>query len=223
MLHCRDGIGQVMSGAWFPPDMTLGIQAKEFNLCFNRPENFVSHGLRVLQVDFGKLQAGCHVPFTEWLLSGHSTMQVIGGELQRWLSFWKVLLSSQLHWSSVRVTIGFLVNSLTKALLPRSLSLAGWPALGRVLVVPDFFHWWMMEATVLIGTFNAPDIFLYPSPDLCLNTILSRRSTDNSLDFTAWFVLWHALSTVGPYIDGVCLSKSCPINWIDQRWTPIKL
>ena len=25
MLHCRDGIGQVMSGAWFPPDMTLGI------------------------------------------------------------------------------------------------------------------------------------------------------------------------------------------------------
>ena len=28
MLHCRDGIGQVMSGAWFPPDMTLGIQAK---------------------------------------------------------------------------------------------------------------------------------------------------------------------------------------------------
>ena len=30
--------------------------------------------------------------------------------------------------SSVRVTIGFLVTSLTKALLPRLLSLAGWPA-----------------------------------------------------------------------------------------------
>ncbi|KAK3506956.1 hypothetical protein QTP70_033148, partial [Hemibagrus guttatus] len=55
-LHCRDGIGQVMSGAWFPPDMTLVIQAKEFNLCYIRPENFVSHGLRVLQVPFGKLQ-----------------------------------------------------------------------------------------------------------------------------------------------------------------------
>ncbi|KAK3560684.1 hypothetical protein QTP86_014540 [Hemibagrus guttatus] len=56
MLHCRDGIDQVMSGAWFPPDMTLVIQAKEFSLCFLRPENFVSHGLRVLQVPFGKLQ-----------------------------------------------------------------------------------------------------------------------------------------------------------------------
>ncbi|KAK3550941.1 hypothetical protein QTP70_010125 [Hemibagrus guttatus] len=56
MLHCRDGIGQVMSGAWFPPDMTFAIQAKEFNLCFIRPENFVSYGLRVLQVPFGELQ-----------------------------------------------------------------------------------------------------------------------------------------------------------------------
>ncbi|KAL0162229.1 hypothetical protein M9458_041625, partial [Cirrhinus mrigala] len=50
------GIGQVMSGAWFPPDMTLGIQANEFNLCFIRLENFASHGLGVLQVPFGKLQ-----------------------------------------------------------------------------------------------------------------------------------------------------------------------
>ncbi|KAK3574640.1 hypothetical protein QTP86_011548 [Hemibagrus guttatus] len=56
ILHCRDGIGQVMSSAWFPPDMTLVIQAKVFNLCCIRPENFVSHGLRVLQVPFGKLQ-----------------------------------------------------------------------------------------------------------------------------------------------------------------------
>ncbi|KAK3564608.1 hypothetical protein QTP86_023760 [Hemibagrus guttatus] len=72
----RDGIGQVMSGAWFPPDMTLAIQANEFNLCFLRLENFVSHGLRVLQVRFGKLQVGSHVPFTEeWLPSGHSTIQ----------------------------------------------------------------------------------------------------------------------------------------------------
>jgi len=76
MLHCRDGIGQVMSGAWFPSDTTFAIQAKEFNLCFIRPDNFVSHGLRVLQVPFGKLQAGCHEPFTEeWLPSGHSTIQ----------------------------------------------------------------------------------------------------------------------------------------------------
>jgi hypothetical protein len=62
-----------------PPDMTLGIQAKEFNLGFIRPENLVSHTLGILKVPFGKLQADCHVPFTEeWLPSAHST---IGGVL----------------------------------------------------------------------------------------------------------------------------------------------
>ena len=58
-----------------------------------------------------------------------------------------------------------------------------------------------MEATVLLGTFNATEVFWYPYPNLCLDTILSRRSTDNSFDLTACFLLWHALSTVGPYID----------------------
>ena len=72
MLHCQDGIGQVMSGAWFPSDVTLDIQAKEFNLGFIRPENLVSHGLRVIYVPFDKLQVGSYVPFTEkWLPSGH--------------------------------------------------------------------------------------------------------------------------------------------------------
>jgi hypothetical protein len=63
-------------------------------------------------------------------------------------------------WSSVRVTIGFLVTSLTKALLPRLRSLAGWPALGKVLVVPNFFHLRMMEATVFLGTFNTAETIL---------------------------------------------------------------
>ena len=35
-------------------DVTLGIQAKEFNFGFIRPENLVSHGLR------GKLDVGSH-------------------------------------------------------------------------------------------------------------------------------------------------------------------
>ncbi|KAI5102802.1 polycomb group RING finger protein 5-A [Silurus meridionalis] len=78
-------------------------------------------------------------------------------------------------WSSFRVTIGFLFTSLTKALLPRWLSL------------------WMMEATVLTGTFNA-EVFLSLSPDLCLDIILSRRSTDD-----LWFDLCTV--TVGPSID----------------------
>jgi hypothetical protein len=42
MLHRREG-------ARFPPDMMLGIQAKEFNLGFIRPVILVSHGLRVFR------------------------------------------------------------------------------------------------------------------------------------------------------------------------------
>ena len=58
-------------------------------------------------------------------------------------------ISTEALWSSVRVTIGFLVTSLTKTLFPLLLRLARWPALGIVLVVPDFFCLRMMEATVL--------------------------------------------------------------------------
>ena len=104
-------------------------------------------------------------------------------------------------WSSVKVTIGYLVTSLSKAFLPRLLSLAGRPALGRFLAVSNFIHLRMMEATVFLGTFNAAEMFLYPFPDLCPDTILSRGSTNNSFNLMAWFLLWHALSTVGHYID----------------------
>jgi hypothetical protein len=55
-------------------------------------------------------------------------------------------ISTDELWSSIRVTIGFLVTSMTKALLAQLLSLAEWPALGNVLVVPNFFHLRMMEA-----------------------------------------------------------------------------
>ena len=78
--------------------------------------------------------------------------------------------STEELWSSVRVTIRFLITSLPKALL-RLLSVAGQPALGRVLVVPNFFHLRMMEATVL-GDLQCIRHFLVPFPDLCLDTIL---------------------------------------------------
>jgi hypothetical protein len=54
-------------------------------------------------------------------------------------------ISTEELWSSAKVTIVFLVNYLIKALLRRLLSLARQPALGRVLVVPNFFHLRMME------------------------------------------------------------------------------
>ena len=99
-------------------------------------------------------------------------------------------LSTEQCWSSVRVTISFLVTSLTKALLPWSRRVDGRPALRRVLVVPNFFYLQMMEATVHNGIFSATAIFLKPSPNRH-----NRRSTDNSLDF-------------------MCFSKSWPISWI---------
>ena len=73
------------------------------------------------------------------------------------------------------------VTPLTKALLPRLLSLARLPALGRVLVVLNFFHLRMMEATVFLGTFNDECIFWNPFPGLFLDTTLSWSSTDNFL------------------------------------------
>ena len=51
--------------------------------------------------------------------------------------------------SSVRVTIGFLITSLTKALLA---PLARQPTLGRVLVVQNLFHFTIIEVTVLLQT-----------------------------------------------------------------------
>ena len=87
---------------------------------------------------------------------------------------------------SARVIIGFLVTFLTKALLPQLLSLARWPALGRVPVVPNFFHLRIMEATVLFGTFSSAEIVLLPSPDLCLDTIQSLSFEGSFFDLMAW-------------------------------------
>ena len=72
-------------------------------------------------------------------------------------------ISTEELWSSVRVTIGFLVTFLTKALLPQLHSLTGRPALGRVSVVPNIFHLRITEATVLLGIFNnAEFVVLFP-------------------------------------------------------------
>ena len=108
--------------------------------------------------------------------------------------------STEDHWSSVRVTIRFLVTSLTKALLPRLHSLAARPSLG-VLVVPKLLRFKNDGGHCVLGDLQCCTHFWYPSPDLCLDTILSRRSTVNYLDLIAWVLLWHALSTVRHFID----------------------
>ena len=67
----------VMSCARFPPEAVLYIQAKEFNnYHLIRPQHILSHVLRAFHVPFCKLQACCHVPFSqEWLSAGHSPMK----------------------------------------------------------------------------------------------------------------------------------------------------
>ena len=41
----------------------------------------------------------------------------------------------------------------------------------------------------VLGTFNAADMSWYPSPDLCIDRILSGTSPDNSFNLMAWFLL----------------------------------
>ena len=72
-------------------------------------------------------------------------------------------ISTEELWSAVRVTIGFMVTSLTKALLPRLLSLGGFKLL-------PFKN---NGGHCVLGDLHAEEMFWYPSPDLCLDTILS--------------------------------------------------
>jgi hypothetical protein len=81
MLHRRDG-------ARFPPDVMLGIQAKEFNLGFNTPENFFFHGLSPSGAFWQTPSMSCAFYLgvaSVWPLYHKG---LIGGVLQRWLSFW---------------------------------------------------------------------------------------------------------------------------------------
>lgn len=90
MFHCGDAIGDERRRV--SSNTMLGVQAKQFNLCFIRREHF----LVVLEVFFVNLQAGCHVPFTEeWLPSVHSTKQALLMECCR--NGWPSQRSSSLH------------------------------------------------------------------------------------------------------------------------------
>jgi hypothetical protein len=90
-------------------------------------------------------------------------------------------------------------------------------------VVPNFFYLRMIEATVFWGTFNAAKKCWYPSPELCLDTILSWSSMENSFDHMAWFLLWHAVSTVRPYIDRRVPFQIMSNQLSVPQWTPKKL
>ena len=67
---------------------------------------------------------------------------------------------------------------------PRLLTLARRPVLGRVLVVPNFTHLRMMEATVFLGPFNAADIF-GTLPQICAST-QSCLGALRTIPLTSW-------------------------------------
>ena len=126
------------------------------------------------------------MPFTEeWLTSGHSTIQAQLVECCRtgcpsgsFSSLHRAILKlcQSDHW-----VLGHLPDSLTPiAQIGRAASSR--ESHGGSKLLP-----FTMEATVLMGIFNAAAIFLQSSPDL--NTILTQGFTDNSLDFVSWFVL----------------------------------
>ena len=144
MLTSGDGVRRVMSCAWFY--ILVSSAHRIFYLMIS--ESFTC-------IFFCKLQACCHVPFLRgWIPSGHSPMKLRLVKCCRDLLSGSPISAKELC-SSVRVVIGFQVTSLTKVVLVLLLSLLGWPALGRVWLFLYFFHFQMMETTVLLETFNA--------------------------------------------------------------------
>ena len=162
---------------------------------------------------FGKLQAGCHVPFTEeWLPSGHSTIKAWMVECCR--DGCPSVRFSHLHRGTLELcqsdhwVLGHLpdqgpsppIDWLGRVASSRK-------SLGGSKLLPFKND----VGTVFLGTFNAAEMFWYPSPALCLDTILSWSSSTSqphdlmtSFPSTSWLGFCSGMSTVGPYI-GWCV------------------
>lgn len=78
------------------------------------------------------------------------------------------------------------------------LALARWPTLQSVWL-EDFFNLHIVEVTALLGTLIVLEMVSYSCPDLCHVTILSRRTTESSLDSVAWSLSWYAVCSLDPY------------------------
>ena len=179
MLHCREGAR---------PKSSILVSSDQ--------------GILFLMVweSFSKLQAGCRVPFTkEWLSSCHSTIKAWLVEYCR--DYCPSGRFSDLHRGTLELcqsghwVLGYLPDQ------GPSPPIAQFGRAASSRRGPYFIHLRRMGAAVFLGFFNAAHIFCYPSPDHYLDPILSWSSTDNSFDHMAWFLLWHAVSTVWPYID----------------------
>lgn len=157
MPQCRDGTGQVMSGAWFP----LDVQTSEFDLCFSCSESPSG--------DFWQTPGAFYLGVTSvWPLYHIGLLEWNSAEMVVLLE--DSPLFTEQCWSSVRMTIGSLATSLTKEIpftpiVQIGRAVCSWksPGVSRLLFTDDGCYCSHL-------TFNATDIFLYPSPNLCLYT-----------------------------------------------------
>lgn len=144
----------------------------------------------------------------EWLLSGHSGL--IGGLLQRWLSFCKVFLSPQKSAGALTVTVGFWSHPW----LPLQLSLDGCSArLGRggSELLP------FMDDGGHCGTFSIRHF------SLPFSRFMPVFEVYRQVYIPLTWCLVCGLDMHCHLWTGVCLYKSCPSSWIYRKWTPIKL
>jgi hypothetical protein len=87
------------------------------------------------------------------------------------------------------------------------------------LVVPNFFHWRTMEVTVFLGAFNTAGMFWYPFPrTVPRHNPVSELYGENLWPHGMVFALTFTVN-YGTLYRCVCLSESCPINWIYHRLT----
>ncbi len=137
----------------------LRIKAKKLYLGLIRPENLICHHLGVLWVFFSKLHAGFHVSCTEERLPlGHSAIKprLVEGCSDGWLSTtFSHLPNASLELSHSDLWVLLYLSHQGSS--PPIAQFGGRPALGRL---PNVFHLRIMEATVLLGTLSAAEMFL---------------------------------------------------------------
>ncbi len=162
MLHFWDCIGQVMSSAWFSPHIPLRIKPKKFYLGLIRPENLICHHLGVIQVFFSKHHAGFHVSCTEERLPlGHSAIKprLVEGCSDGWLSTTFSRLpnaSLELSHSDLWVLLYLSHQGSSPPIAQFGRTASSRKGSGH----PNVFHLRIMEATVLLGTLSAAEMFL---------------------------------------------------------------
>ena len=150
IFHRWHGTGQVMSGAWLPPAKQFLVSSDQKSLFLTVRESF-RYSKRAftsftLLLGRGFRLALCHKAqistVLQWCPSGGFSFLHTG--------------SQELSQSNYQV-LGHLSYQGPS---PPNCCLTRKPALGRVLVVPNFFHLRIMEAIVLLGTFKQHNFFV---------------------------------------------------------------